>query len=87
MPVLDGYRLTELIRNNQKLAHLVVIGCTAEDSRIAADRAQSVGMNDVLYKPYSIESLQQIIVGHCCQSPANNRNEITFTDVESKSSR
>ena len=87
MPVIDGYRLTELIRKNQKLANLVVIGCTAEDSRIAADRAHSVGMNDVLYKPYSIESLQQIILSHCCQSPTSNLNEITFRDVKSKSSK
>ncbi|OLQ91857.1 hypothetical protein BIY21_12640 [Vibrio ponticus] len=66
MPIMNGYDLTATLRQNADFADLPIIGCTAEDSRIAADRAKSSGMNDVLYKPYTLESLSQMITLYCC---------------------
>ncbi|WP_185067039.1 ATP-binding response regulator [Vibrio ponticus] len=66
MPIMNGYDLTASLRQNADFVGLPIIGCTAEDSRIAADRAKSSGMNDVLYKPYTLESLSQMITLYCC---------------------
>ncbi|CAK2160720.1 two-component system, NarL family, sensor histidine kinase EvgS [Vibrio crassostreae] len=57
MPNKDGYQLTEKIRSLDKLKHLPIIGCTAEDSKLVIEKAERVGMDQVLYKPYSFEEL------------------------------
>nr|WP_086940897.1 hybrid sensor histidine kinase/response regulator [Thaumasiovibrio occultus] len=65
MPNLNGYDLTEKIRANPLLRNIPVIGCTAEDSRIAAERAISVGMDDMIYKPYTLEVLTAALAQYC----------------------
>ncbi|MFM2609808.1 transporter substrate-binding domain-containing protein [Vibrio chagasii] len=57
MPNMDGYQLTENIRSLDKLKHLPIIGCTAEDSKLVIEKAERVGMNQVIYKPDSFEEL------------------------------
>ncbi|MCG9642195.1 response regulator [Vibrio sp. Isolate34] len=57
MPNMDGYQLTEKIRSLDKLKHLPIIGCTAEDSKLVIEKAERVGMDQVIYKPYSFEEL------------------------------
>lgn len=63
MPDMDGFELTQEIRNQQSLLRLLpIIGCTAEDSRVVAEKAKRSGMNDVLYKPYALEDLRQVLL-------------------------
>ena len=50
-------------------ALLPIIGCTAEDSRIIAEKAQACGMNDVLYKPYTLSELSQILTQYIVAKP------------------
>ena len=57
MPNIDGYQLTEKIRSIDKFKHLPIIGCTAEDSKLVIEKAEHVGMDQVIYKPYSFEEL------------------------------
>ncbi|WP_041054919.1 ATP-binding protein [Vibrio owensii] len=76
MPLMDGYELTEAIRNDARLVDLPIIGCTAEDSRMAAQRAERAGMNTVIYKPYSIDVLAQVIKNHVTIS------ELSISDVK-----
>ncbi|MGR5159900.1 ATP-binding protein [Vibrio owensii] len=76
MPLMDGYELTEAIRNDSRLVDLPIIGCTAEDSRMAAQRAEQAGMNTVIYKPYSIDVLAQVIKKHVTIS------ELSISDVK-----
>ncbi|CAE6899097.1 PhoQ Sensor [Vibrio sp. B1REV9] len=61
MPIMNGYELTQKIRQNPNTKHIPVIGCTAEDSRINADKAIKTGMNIVIYKPYTLETLIKTI--------------------------
>jgi len=61
MPVMDGYELVNRIRQTPELTNLVLIGCTAEDSRVANEKAQNAGFDTILYKPYGIKSLYQLL--------------------------
>ncbi|GAK82646.1 sensory box sensor histidine kinase [Vibrio ponticus] len=56
MPNLDGYELTRKIRQDPISTHLPVVGCTAEDSKIVVEKAESAGMCSVLYKPIAWRS-------------------------------
>ncbi|WP_171307787.1 ATP-binding protein [Vibrio splendidus] len=57
MPNMDGYELTKIIKSSPELSHCPVIGCTAEDSKLVVEKAERVGMNLVIYKPYSFNEL------------------------------
>ncbi|MBA5761783.1 transporter substrate-binding domain-containing protein [Vibrio sp. 404] len=62
MPDVDGFQLTKSIKTHYQMFGLLpVIGCTAEDSRVVAEKAHHCGMNDVLYKPYTLEGLRQVL--------------------------
>ncbi|RTZ17523.1 transporter substrate-binding domain-containing protein [Vibrio aquaticus] len=62
MPVMDGYELVRQIRTSPSgYQNMVIIGCTAEDSRIAHDKAKQVGFDNILYKPYGIDKLRSVI--------------------------
>lgn len=87
MPLMNGYELTEAVRHDRRLADLPIIGCTAEDSRMAAQRAEQAGMNAIIYKPYSIDVLAQVIKKHVTISevPRPNVEEVEWLngyDVE-----
>ncbi len=57
MPHLDGFKLAEQIRANDKLKHLPIIGFTADDSKSCLSKALTSGMNSVLFKPYKLNEL------------------------------
>ncbi|MGF1911734.1 ATP-binding protein [Vibrio kasasachensis] len=61
MPKLDGYELTKKVKNNAIYAHLPIVGCTAEDSKIVVEKAANAGMCHVLYKPYTFEELLNVL--------------------------
>ncbi|ROV59283.1 response regulator [Vibrio ponticus] len=74
MPDMDGFELTEAIKNQPLPLNLLpVIGCTAEDSRVVAEKAQKCGMNDVLYKPYTLEDLRQMVKKY---QPSRHNHEL-----------
>jgi two-component system sensor histidine kinase EvgS len=61
MPRMDGYQLAQAIRADQALQHLVVVGLTARAQSDEIARCIAAGMNDCLFKPISINELQQSI--------------------------
>ena len=59
MPILNGYELAFIIRSNEKLSDLFVIGCTAEDPRLTEKKNGQNSFDLLLHKPYRIEDLYQ----------------------------
>ncbi|MCH7371869.1 transporter substrate-binding domain-containing protein [Aeromonas sp. MR16] len=59
MPVMDGYTLTRTLRAAGEEAP--IIGVTADASEEASLQMQAAGMNDMLFKPYSLETLRQTL--------------------------
>ncbi len=62
MPEMDGYELVHRVKSSQKFKSIPVIGVTAEDSRLASERAKEMGMDDVLYKPYDLNKLKRVLI-------------------------
>lgn len=60
MPVMDGYSLTRALRAAGELAP--IIGVTADTSEEASEQMQAAGMNDMLFKPYSLDTLRQTLI-------------------------
>ncbi|UJP05223.1 MAG: response regulator [Nitrosomonas sp.] len=59
MPVMDGYEATRLIR--QRSNKIPIIALTANATEEDRQRCLSMGMDDFLSKPYSIDQLEQKI--------------------------
>ena len=60
MPVMDGYTLARTLRAAGDEAP--IIGVTADTSEEASQQMLEAGMNDMLFKPYSLETLRQTLV-------------------------
>ncbi|EKO3713245.1 response regulator [Vibrio metschnikovii] len=62
MPEMDGYELSRRLRQleqNQNLSPAIVLGYTANAQQEAKQACIEAGMNDCLFKPISLEELQQ----------------------------
>lgn len=57
MPVMDGYEATTALRRRFSATQLPILGMTAHAFEEARDRCLHVGMNNVMTKPFDIESL------------------------------
>ncbi|HEH9439325.1 TPA: transporter substrate-binding domain-containing protein [Aeromonas sobria] len=68
MPKLDGYTLTQTLRAEGVEAP--IIGVTADTSEEASARMEAAGMNGMLFKPYSLESLRQMLTRWLPAAPA-----------------
>ncbi|WP_429130218.1 ATP-binding protein [Aeromonas media] len=79
MPVMDGYRLTKALRASGECAP--IIGVTADTSEEASKLMQEAGMNDILFKPYSLEKLRQTLVRWLPVSELTNEAEVTAQKV------
>lgn len=64
MPEMDGYELASKIKNSEQFKDIVVIGITAEDSRVAREKTKDIAIDDILYKPYSVSKLLDILEKH-----------------------
>lgn len=51
MPILDGYKTTEIIRNELKLEDTYIIALTANAMKEDRDKCLNAGMNDYISKP------------------------------------
>lgn len=68
MPELDGYELASKIKSSDQFKGIVVIGITAEDSRVAREKTKDIAIDDILYKPYSVSKLLDILEKHATPS-------------------
>ena len=62
MPELNGYGATAEIRTNEHLQDLPIVALTAHAMVDEREKCISVGMNDYLTKPFSPDSLEQMLV-------------------------
>src|SRR5690606_23409258 len=51
MPILDGYKTTEIIRNELKREDIYIIALTANAMKEDRDKCLNAGMNDYISKP------------------------------------
>ncbi|WP_440887680.1 ATP-binding protein [Vibrio sp. WZ-1] len=75
MPHMDGYQLTQKIKSHPKLNALPIVGCTADNAKYVSEKASEAGMNEVIFKPYSIETLRGIFERYL---PPNAVNQERF---------
>ena len=63
MPVMNGYKATQIIRqmDNKELANIPVLAMTANAFEQDKQKAISVGMNDHIAKPIDMESLKKVL--------------------------
>ncbi len=61
MPIMDGYKATEKIRNELGLKQLPIIALTANIMQDVKQECLSVGMNDYLSKPVNYSQLLNVL--------------------------
>ncbi|MDM8560273.1 response regulator [Candidatus Parabeggiatoa sp. HSG14] len=61
MPVLDGYKATKQIRQHEKNTHLPIIAMTADIVAGDFEACLESGMNDVIAKPITKDSLELML--------------------------
>jgi chemosensory pili system protein ChpA (sensor histidine kinase/response regulator) len=62
MPRLNGYDLIATIRSGAATRHLPVVVVTSRSGRKHREHAEAVGATDYLTKPFTAESLRQLVV-------------------------
>ena len=70
MPKLDGYRLTQRLRELN--ADIPIIGVTANAMREEGEHCLAAGMSAWLVKPLSLKTLRQTLSAYCKQSELAN---------------
>ena len=57
MPKVDGFEVATFIRNNERLADLPIIMITSRSGDKHRERAEAIGVNRYLIKPYQEQQL------------------------------
>ncbi|WP_052446025.1 ATP-binding protein [Aeromonas fluvialis] len=78
MPVMDGYALTKALRAAGVTAP--IIGVTADTSEEAHARMMEAGMSDMLFKPYPLDSLHQLLAHWLAESVPAGSAAVTAVD-------
>jgi PAS domain S-box-containing protein len=88
MPKLNGFQLTEIIRQqeNGQQRHTPIIAVTANIITDEADRFMRAGMDDYLAKPVKLDKLQAIIEKYWANVDENER-PLFSTSVEDADNR
>lgn len=61
MPVLDGYRTTQLIRARPALAHVPIVAVTAYALHDESEAALHIGCTEYLTKPFKPRQLLEVV--------------------------
>ncbi|MDE1340684.1 transporter substrate-binding domain-containing protein [Vibrio aestuarianus] len=88
MPNMDGFELTRTVK--KELIAFVgkpIIGCTAEDSRIATEKAKAAGIDKIIYKPYSLSQLYQVLSGYLAVQESETKELINWLDEYNEEER
>ena len=67
MPRLDGYQACALFKNSPRLSHTPVVMLSSRDGLFDRARSRLVGAEDYLTKPFSKDSLIQVVGRHACR--------------------
>lgn len=68
MPEMDGYTLTENIRNEPAISNMYILLHTSLNGKINLEKAEQAGANDMLTKFIPEELMQKIVIGLQSQS-------------------
>lgn len=85
MPEVDGYALTQAIRQEEQGHRLPIVALTANALPSEARRARAAGMDDYLTKPVQLPRLQQTLQKHLPlpqSSPPAKRSTIGSTHAD-----
>jgi CheY-like chemotaxis protein len=61
MPVLDGYRATQLIRARPNMAHVPIVAVTAYALNDESEAALQIGCTEYLTKPFKPRQLLEVV--------------------------
>jgi CheY-like chemotaxis protein len=61
MPVMDGYRTTQLIRERPGMAHVPIVAVTAYAQSDENEAALQIGCNEYLTKPFKPRQLLEVV--------------------------
>ena len=61
MPVLDGYRTTQLIRERPEMANVPIVAVTAYALNDESEAAMQIGCNEYLTKPFKPRQLLEVV--------------------------
>jgi len=61
MPVLDGYRTTQLIRERPAMANIPIVAVTAYALNDENEAAMQIGCNEYLIKPFKPRQLLEVV--------------------------
>jgi len=61
MPVLDGYRTTQLIRERPALANVPIVAVTAYALNDESEAAMQIGCTEYLTKPFKPKQLLEVV--------------------------
>ncbi|NPA94526.1 MAG: response regulator [Thermodesulfobacteria bacterium] len=67
MPVLDGYKTTEIYRSKEKEGHLPIVALTAYAMEEDRQKCLAAGMDDYLAKPFKLSQLKEMLMKWVCR--------------------
>lgn len=75
MPVMDGFKITKIIRQHgvDKVKEVPIIALSADFTAKDRTACEDVGMNDFVLKPFRSEDLISKILQHTGRNPGNER--------------
>ncbi len=68
MPRLDGYQTCALIKKSAIYGAIPIVMLSSKDGLFDRARGNIVGSDDYLTKPFSRESLLEVLQSHCCRA-------------------
>ncbi|WP_172666197.1 ATP-binding protein [Vibrio owensii] len=80
MPGMNGFELTKKVRDTRKeYSSIPIVACTADNSSGIAIKAEEVNINAVLYKPYDLSELYEVLKSflpvYCHNEPQQVKQE------------
>ncbi|WP_322804525.1 transporter substrate-binding domain-containing protein [Vibrio alfacsensis] len=60
MPELSGYQFAQQLSKDTRFSTIPIVGCTAENSKNVIEKAKTSGMEQILFKPYTLEGLREL---------------------------
>ena len=69
LPVMDGFELCKLIKDNPDTSHIPVIMLTAKKSSQDVARGMEVGADAYITKPFKSAKIVEVIEGFLTKSP------------------
>lgn len=68
MPVMDGYKVLQILRNNSDLVHIPFIFLTAKTEKEDLREGMNLGADDYIFKPFSTAELVKAIKARLSKS-------------------